>query len=875
MRRLLLAVLWALAVAVPAQAQGPLERAREELGIERPLPARWPLPNGDLEVGPSEVLATATTTIRFTVRLERPEPGGSLTVRLPGTERGRSGLRGLRGPERLEIPFAGDGLVHTARVEHVGLAAGTYELPLTWHDGRTAGRAKLRVLAPARERAERPGEDWRGVDVSADAEDQSEAFSTIVPGDPQRIATSANPTFSEPTLSTWLSTDGGATWARHPLPETLDAPGAGVPEATEVCCDPILTATPGGDVWAGGVTYSDGPPGARSRVVVNRLTEGRDGFAPLSVGLPVRTAAMQDKPMMAAAPDGRLLVVWLEPSAADPGALHVVLSACHTALGPESDPGSWCEDADHWTAPIAVTPAPGSYTYPDVAAAPDGAVHVVWWDYSAMENGVRGATCAAPCTGAFAPPRTIALLDSTGGRPLPFGCPIPVAPGGRAGAAPSVEVDGDGRAWVAWADLRPGSGSTRCEETASGYTPPRQTHLSWDAFAAAGDGALPGGEDASAAVGTPVLTDGDEGQAGSSDDFLPWLAVDPEYDEAWASAYSTGHDAQRLSAHYVVVSLAAGPDGRLRVGPANRVSVAPSDFAGEECCLFGNDFGDYAGLAVADRVVAPAWIDNGTGGDADLWAAAGPLATVGFDLVSVAVAEGSGDGDGIVQLGETITLRVVVRNTGTRTAAGFTTPGPAGKLEGPAVLSGSAVWPALAPGDEAAPGEAFELVVADCDRPLEARLTVSSPEGTETLPLSIPPRCGSDPSVPEPTPTPTPSPTPTPEPTPQPASLTRFEVVPGQRLRTVLRRGLLVTAACTPGCRTKVTADISRTTARRLRLRRRIAYATATFGPGPRRVRLPVGARARRLLQRRSSAQLRVRAHVGGRWTTRVVTVRR
>jgi hypothetical protein len=228
MRRLLLAVLWALALAAPgAHAQGPapLERAREELGIERPLPSRWPLPNGDLEVGPSELLASdAGAPIRFTVRLERPEPGGAVSVDLPGTERGRSGLPGLRGPGRLEIRFAGEGLVHSATVDHVGLPAGTYALPLTWHDGRRAGSARLRVLAPSRERAAAPS-PWRGMDVSADAQDQSEAFATVVPGDPRRIATASNPGASDTTLPAWLSIDGGATWGatRSRRPSTCRA----------------------------------------------------------------------------------------------------------------------------------------------------------------------------------------------------------------------------------------------------------------------------------------------------------------------------------------------------------------------------------------------------------------------------------------------------------------------------------------------------------------------------------------------------------------------------------------------------------------------------------------------------------------------------
>jgi hypothetical protein len=866
---------WLLAVIFPsaAHAQGPLERAREELGIERPLPARWPLPNGDLEIDPSELVATsAGATIRFTVRLEQPEPGGALFVGLPGTGRGRSGLRGLRGPARLEIAFRGEGLEHSASVEHVGLAAGTYTLPLTWHDGRRAGRARLRVLAANRERVAAPAERWRGMDVTGDELDQSEAFSVVAPGEPGRIAVAANPDPSEPTLSAWLSRDG--VWTRHAMPETLDVPGSAAPEPNAICCDPILAATAAGDIWVGAITEAEGPPGARSRIAVNRLpATGREGFAPQSTGLPVRTSGMQDKPMMTAAPDGRLLVVWLEPDAVDLGGLNVVLSACHTALGPEEDPGSWCESADHWTEPVAVTPAAGSYTYPDVAAAPGGAVHVTWWDYSSMENGIRGATCATPCAGSFEAPRTIALLDSTGLRPLPFGCPIPVAPGGRVGAVPSVEAAPDGHVWVAWGDLRGGSGTTRCEDTpGGGYTAPRATHMSWDAFATSAAGALPGDALPSAEVGTPLIVDGDEGVASSSDDFLPWLAADPVYGELWASAYSTGHDPERQSAHYVAMSLARGPAEELRVGPANRVSAAASGFAGAPCCTFGNDFGDYAGLAVTDRVVVPAWIDNATGGDGDLWTAAGRLATVGFDLDT--------DGmQGTVAPGETLTLRPRVRNTGTRATGGR----PEGLLESvdATVVRDRATWPALEPDGSATPAEDLQLRlpdVLDCRRPITARLTVGSPEGTEVLPVAIPVPC---PPGTEPPPDPF---APGPETPARPAAVRRalsaFSVVPGQRLETVLRRGLLVSARCTRACRATVAADLGAGMALRLSVRRRVAYAAATFGTSTRRVRLPVRARARRLLREQGTARLRVRIFASGvgrdqpRRRTRYVTLR-
>ena len=150
-----------------------------------------------------------------------------------------------------------------------------------------------------------------------------------------------------------------------------------------------------------------------------------------------------------------MYATWIEITTSN--ATHVVVAWCAVGAG-----GELCDDADAWQGPHPVTSAQGSYIYPDVATGPAGDVYVVWWDYS-NANAIRGARCAAPCSDTFGPAETIALLDATDDVPLPFACPIVVAPGGRVGPTPSVEVAPDGRVYASWSDLRPGSGSTRCE----------------------------------------------------------------------------------------------------------------------------------------------------------------------------------------------------------------------------------------------------------------------------------------------------------------------------------------------------------------------------------------------------------------------------
>jgi hypothetical protein len=406
------------------------------------------------------------------------------------------------------------------------------------------------------------------------------------------------------------------------MPTSTDPPGGALPEASDICCDPMFAAGDAGDLWFGGLTLESAAP---SRIVVNRIAAGGTTFQPLTVGLPSNGAGTQDKPMMtidngAGSPHhGRLYVVWDEPSGAG---VRVVASHCDTLPDVAA-----CDDADGWSAPVPVTPASGSFIYADAATAPDGRLYVTWWDYSHV-NAIVGKV-SADGGATFGATQTIAQLNkNAAGDPLPFGCPILVQPGGRVGPVPGVEVDPSGRVYVSWGDLRPGSGTTRCEMDASGdFTPPRASHLSWDAFVASAAGRLPGGAGPSAAVGTRLHADNTEGLAASADDFFPWLAVDQGTGAVWADFYSTGHDPTRRSAHFYAVAVEPTASGH-RIGRLNRLSAAPSSYSSadpSDCCQFQNDFGDYEGLAAAGGRVVPSWSDNSSGtrdGEAYVWTGA-------------------------------------------------------------------------------------------------------------------------------------------------------------------------------------------------------------------------------------------------------------
>ncbi len=203
---------------------------------------------------------------------------------------------------------------------------------------------------------------------------------------------------------------------------------------------------------------------------------------------------------------------------------------------------------------------------------------------------------------------------------MPFACPILAQPGGRASPSPQVEIDHSGgasndRVYVPWSDLRPGSGSTRCAVTQQfpDGTPPQATHLTFESFvASAASGALPGGSQASSSVRTRLITDGEAGGQSNSDDWFAWLAVDQTGGQAWADVYSTRDDSTRKKTNFYARSVT--PNGSSHtLGTLTKVSSAQSNYTTGPCCNFGNDYGDYTGIAATGGIAYPVWTDNSTG----------------------------------------------------------------------------------------------------------------------------------------------------------------------------------------------------------------------------------------------------------------------
>jgi hypothetical protein len=632
-----------------------LEIAKEEAGDLAPPPSRYRLPAGELRVASPEILAASGQLMRFSVEISRPVQDATLTLTLPrrwlreppsGVDTtlaphledatgGRADL--ARAGRRMVLSFgrAQVGDVAGFRLRDAGIPAGTYRLRFSWRGGsesRTRGSARVVLYAPAREEGEaspveRLANPGVAENASEDATEESETFVAVTPGDSNRVAVGSN--WQAASMPAWVSEDAGHSWVQRTMPQTIDAPGEASPEAGDICCDPMFAADELGNFWFGGLALPNGT-GVPSRIVVNRIGAGTTSFQPQTTGLPIRTAGIQDKPMMTiddtptSPTHGRLYVAWDEPSG---GGVNLVISQCDTRPGGVPNAAN-CDNADSWSTPVSVTPAAGSYIYTDVAVGPDGHVYFTWWDYSST-NAIRGDVCdpaTQDCASAsgWGTPQTIAVLDSTGGDPVPFACAILAQPGGRAAPTPQVDVDHsggpeNGRVYVSWSDLRPGSGSTRCAIKPNGDgTTPLSTHLTWDSFVASADGALPGGAFSSTSVGTRLYTDSSEGGAiTNSDEWFSWLAVDQTTGQAWADFYSTRDDATREKTNFYARSVTPSGGGH-NLGTLTKVSAAQSDYSANQCCKFGNDYGDYEGLDATGGLAYPVWTDNSTG-DGDVF----------------------------------------------------------------------------------------------------------------------------------------------------------------------------------------------------------------------------------------------------------------
>ncbi|MFN7972853.1 MAG: PKD domain-containing protein [Acidobacteriota bacterium] len=233
--------------------------------------------------------------------------------------------------------------------------------------------------------------------------------------------------------------------------------------------------------------------------------------------------------------------------------------------------------------------APGDFIGASPAVGPNGEVYVSYSDNAAPRIVIFKST---DCGATFSGPVAIAGTTAT------FDIGIPEMCDRRALVYPACDVDrssGTRRGWVyvSWTD---GTDGGPCPSTA-GTT---------DVF-------FSRSSDAGATWSAPITV---HEPLPTSEQFNPWLAVDPGDGSVNVSYNDSRNDAARLLTD---VYYSRSTDGGSTFEPSVKVTTAPTD---ETCCGadLGNQYGDYSGI-VAMGKIHPSWTDRRASGAEEIYTA--------------------------------------------------------------------------------------------------------------------------------------------------------------------------------------------------------------------------------------------------------------
>jgi hypothetical protein len=410
------------------------------------------------------------------------------------------------------------------------------------------------------------------VDVSNECGPQSETYMTINPARPRMLAAGSNEIFRLP-MRGYFSSDAGVTWGGVDLP-LPPAKGNGI----DFGSDPSLAFDTLGNVFYSYIVvyFGNGNGINGTAMGVARSSDGGRTYQQFTLfSAEGGSGHFNDKPMIAA-----------DTNAASPfrDSIYVAWDA---ATGGSTGGGvRFARSTDHGVTftttriddPHGQGRAIGAVPF----VGPNGEVYAAWNDYAAntiafnrsRDGGVTWDT-----------PRVVASKQ------LAFDIAIPAESVRGALVYPACDADRSagphrGRLSCAWMDLR------------AGYT---------DIFASYSDD-----QGASWSTATPA-TD----QLAGVDRFNHWLAVDPVTGDVNISFYDTRNDttgARRMTDIYFTQSRTGGTSW---LSPNLRVTDVSSN---EHDCgdgvvpcagiNYGNQQGDYAGLASYGGVSHPIWTDS-------------------------------------------------------------------------------------------------------------------------------------------------------------------------------------------------------------------------------------------------------------------------
>lgn len=407
------------------------------------------------------------------------------------------------------------------------------------------------------------------VDVSNEIGPQSETSIAINPSNPKHIVAGSNEIFRLP-MRGYFSSDGGATWTGVdlPLPPPTQAHGVDFGSDPGVAWDTL------GNVYYSYIVvfFSHGFVGVvGTEMAVARSSDGGKTWTATYFMLQTGGSMFNDKPMITVDTTpgspflNRVYVAW--DAASGPSGILLSSSSDHGAT---------------FSSPVSAGIPKGIGA--DPFTGPDGTLYVAWQDWHDRLELVSRSTDGGAT---FGPPVTIAPTLAS------FDVGIPAMAVRRALIYPACGADTSsgpnrGTLYCSWTDETPSNGM--------------------DAFVARSTN---GGLTWSA----PIRVNDDPAGV-ANDQFNQWLAVDASDGSISVSFYDTRNDPTHVSTD---VYYARSADGGKTFTTNVKVTTAMTNEAGPGADPFGNQYGDYEGIAALDGVAHPIWTDRRASLGSDLF----------------------------------------------------------------------------------------------------------------------------------------------------------------------------------------------------------------------------------------------------------------
>lgn len=394
------------------------------------------------------------------------------------------------------------------------------------------------------------------INISNVSERHSESFVAVDYNDPRHLVASSNNITGSGRLKQFYSSDGGQSWNTTELP--LD-------DGASFHSDPAVAWAPDGTAWAATLGIS-GPS------VKVQMYKSTDRGATWSFVATVSTGNNNDKEL-----------IWIDTHDTSPhkGNIYVTWDVVGGGMrfARSTDNGvTWSS-----VTTLSTDRAIGAH----LTSGPSGELYVAWPDVGSRQIKIRKSTDGGATFGTV---RTIATTNDA------YEVSVPAMCGRKVLIYVTIGVDrsggaNNGHVYAVWADRNGAAADPGC----GGLTSPSNGNVY---FSRSTDGGT--------TWSPPAVIHSNPSQ---TDQFNPWMDVDPDNGDIHVVYYDTRDDSDRKKAR---LYYARSIDGGANWIDETQIATEPTDETASGADM-GNQYGDYNGLAVFRRVAHPSWTDRRSG----------------------------------------------------------------------------------------------------------------------------------------------------------------------------------------------------------------------------------------------------------------------